>query len=80
MVPKKSELIREYLTFRPKHDLKKLYRARFERTPPAHLSLESRFAKQVTQEAETARLLQEKLDAEKKAEAAKLSKKKKGKK
>jgi len=46
----------------------------------AIISPEKRFAKQVAEETEAARLLQEKLDAEKKAEAAKLLKKKKGKK
>lgn len=44
------------------------------------MPLERRFAEQVEFEAEAARLLQEKVDAEKKAEAAKSSKKKKGKK
>ena len=41
---------------------------------------EFRFAQQIAEEAEVARLLQEKVEAEKKAEAARLSKKKKGKK
>lgn len=40
----------------------------------------NRFALQVAEEAEVARLFQEKMEAEKKAEAAKQSKKKKGKK
>lgn len=39
-----------------------------------------RFAQQASRDAEATRILQEKLEAEKKAEAAKLSKKKKGKK
>lgn len=44
------------------------------------LAYETRFTKHVAEEAEIARILHEKVEAEKKAEAAKLSKKKKGKK
>lgn len=45
-----------------------------------HHAFVDRFAKQVAEEAEVARLQQEQYEAEKKAEAARLSKKKKGKK
>lgn len=56
-----------------------LFRHSNETNQP-HTSLKFRFAQQAAREAEAARLLQEKLEAEKKAEAAKSSKKKKGKK